>query len=198
MATKLLLIRHGQTDWNLKKRYSGFLDVGLNKTGKVQARRLAAKVNPKEIDRVYVSDRKRAIQTARIIFKRKKMEYLPGMREVHFGVFEGLNHEEIMEKYPLVYKKWLNDPFSVKIPEGEHLADFKKRVINSLKRIIRLNKNKTIAVVTHGGVISIYLNHLLKSKKFWENVPGSASISTIEYKGRKAEIRLANDTEHLK
>lgn len=197
-VTRLFLIRHGQTDCNLNNRYSGFLDVGLNKTGQLQARRLAAAICQERIDRIYVSDRKRAIQTARIIFKNKKMERLSGLKEVNFGIFEGLTYKEILKKHPLVYKKWLKDPFSVKIPGGEHLLVFKKRVIRSLKTIIKSNKGKSVAVVTHGGVISIYLNHLLKSRKFWETVTGSASITTVEHDGRKTQIKSVNDTEHLK
>ena len=198
MATKLILIRHGQTEWNLKKRYSGFLDVGLNKTGKIQAKRLIGIFKEEKIDKVYTSDRKRAIQTARIIFKKARIEKIPDLREVHFGVFEGLTYKEIMAKYPVIYKKWLKDPFSVRPPKGEHIQDFKKRIVTALHRIVKLNKNKTVAVFTHGGAISIYMGHLLKSGKFWEQIPQSASVSILEFKGKKPKIKLFNGVSHLK
>ena len=198
MATRLILVRHGQTEWNLKKRYSGFLDVALNKTGKLQAKRLMGILKEEKIDKIYASDRKRAIQTARIIFKKERIEKIPELREVHFGVFEGLTYKEIMAKHPVIYKKWLRDPFSVKIPKGEHLLDFKKRIVAALQRIVKLNKDKTVAVFTHGGAISIFMDHLLKSGKFWEQVPHSASVTIFEFKGKKPKIKLFNGVSHLK
>jgi len=198
MATKLILIRHGQTEWNLKKRYSGFLDVGLNKTGKLQAKRLRSVFKKEKIDKIYASDRKRAIQTARIIFKKAPIEKVAGLREVHFGVFEGLTYKEIMVRHPVIYKQWLKDPFSVRIPKGEHLNDFKKRIVTALQRIVKLNKDKTVAVFTHGGAVSIYMGHLLKSSKFWEQVPQSASVTILEFKGKNPKIKLFNGVSHLK
>lgn len=198
MATKLILIRHGETDWNLRRRYSGFVDIGLNEKGKIQAKKLYERLKEEDIHRVYASDQKRAIQTAKIVFKGVEIEKIPDLREVHFGVFESLTYKEIMKKHSIVYKKWLKDPFSITIPKGEDLRDFKKRIIKSLKNIISLNKNKTVAVVSHGGAISVFINNILKSKEFWKQIPNSASLSIIEYKNNKARIRLFNDITHLK
>lgn len=197
MATKLILIRHAQTQGNFKKRYSGFMDISLNDEGRKQAAKLYKRLKKEEIHKVYSSDRKRAIQTAEIIFKGTKIEKIPHLREVHFGVFEGLTYKEIMERHPVIYKKWLNNPFSITIPKGEDLGNFKKRIVKALKKIVSLNKNKTIAVVSHGGAISIFINHILKSKDFWKQIPHPASLSIIEYKNRKRKIKLLNDTAHL-
>lgn len=197
MPTKLILIRHGQTNWNLKKRYSGFLDVSLNKNGKIQARKLCERLKNEDVHRVYSSDRKRAIQTARIIFSGAEIKKIPDLREVHFGIFEGLTYKEIMRKHPVIFKKWLNDPFSITIPKGESLNNFKKRIIKSLKNIIARNKNKTVAVVSHGGSISIFFNTIMRSKEFWRNIPGSASLSIVECKNGKARVKLFNDIKHL-
>ncbi|MDO8488640.1 MAG: histidine phosphatase family protein [Candidatus Omnitrophota bacterium] len=197
MATKLILIRHGQTSWNSKKRYSGSIDIALNTQGRKQAKKLAKLLNDKEIHNVYSSDRLRALQTARIIFKHSEIEIIPGLREIHFGRFEGLTHKEIMVKYPNVYKKWLHNPFAITIPEGEALVDFQKRVVTTFEKIVSSNKNKTAAIVCHGGTISIFISHIRKTKKFWEQIPSSASLSIIEYKNNKANICLLNDTSHL-
>lgn len=197
MATKLLLIRHGQTLWNSTKRYSGFIDIGLNKIGRLQARELYKRLKDKAIHKIYTSDRKRAIQTAKIVFGRREVKRIPELRELHFGVFEGSNHKELMQTHPLIYKKWLSDPFSITIPQGESLKAFKKRVTGVLKKIISLNRNKTIAMVTHGGAISVFINSILKKREFWGQIPASASLSIIEFKGNKPEILLFNDTTHL-
>ncbi|MEW6101828.1 MAG: histidine phosphatase family protein [Candidatus Omnitrophota bacterium] len=198
MPTKLILIRHGITEWNIKKRYSGFIDIALSEKGLLQSRLLAKRLKDATIHKVYSSDRKRAIQTAKIIFKKLKIEKIPGIREMHFGVFEGLTHKEILEKHANIYRKWLLDPSRCKIPEGEHLSSFKQRVVSAFKKIIALNKNKTTAVVCHGGAISIYLMHILKSKEFWKNIPHSASITVIEYKRNAPKIILQDDTRHLR
>ncbi len=140
MPTKLILIRHGSTDWNLEKRYSGFIDIGLSDKGKKQARRLYKRLKQEKVRKVYASDRKRAIQTAKIIFNGLKIEKIPDLREMHFGCFEGLTHKEIMKKHSKIYKKWLNNPFCVAIPGGEDWNDFRKRIMNSIKKIISLNR----------------------------------------------------------
>lgn len=197
MATKIILIRHGQTDWNFKKRYSGFIDIGLNKKGRIQAGKLYERLKKENIHMVYASDRKRAIQTAKIVFKGAKIEKVPDLREIHFGVFEGLTYKKIMKKHPVIYAKWFADPFGITIPKGENLKGFEKRIIKALKKIISLNKNKTVAIVTHGGAISVFINNVLKSREFWKQIPNPASLSVIEYKKNKARIRLFNDTAHL-
>lgn len=198
MATKLILIRHGQTTWNSKKRYSGFIDIGLSKKGRIQAAQLCKRLKKETIHKIYASDRKRAIQTANIAFKGAKIERIPDLREVHFGIFEGLTYKEIMKKHPVIYKKWLKDPFSVTIPKGEDLNKFRKRIMNAIKKIISANKNKTVVVISHGGTISIFINNILRSKEFWGQMPASASLSIVECKNGKAKIRLFNDVTHLK
>ena len=110
----------------------------------------------------------------------RSIEKIPDLREMHFGIFEGLIYRQIMKRYPLVYKKWLKDPYDTAIPEGEELREFKKRIVMAFKEIIALNKNKTVAVVAHGGVISAFLNHILKSKNFWDHLPNSSSLSIVE------------------
>lgn len=197
MSTKLFLIRHGQTDYNRKKRYSGSTDVPLNDLGRRQIRKLKKRLRGKAFHKIYVSDRKRAIESARMIFTDKKAEKVPELREIHFGVFEGLTYDQIMKKYPAVYKRWLKDPFSVKIPKAEKLADFRKRVIRALNKIIAKHKHETVAIVCHGGPISIFVNHILKEKNFWKYIPRSASLSVIEHKDGRAKIRALSDTRHL-
>lgn len=197
MTTKIILIRHGETDWNCKKRYCGFLDININERGKKQARKLLQRLKEEKIHRVYSSDRKRAIQTAKIIFKKLKIEKIPDLKEMHFGIFEGLTYKQTMKNYPLIYKKWLKSPYNITVPEGESLREFNKRAVGAIKKIVALNKNKTVAVVCHGGVISAFLNHILKSKKFWKHIPNSGSLSIIEYRNGGPKIKLFNDAIHL-
>lgn len=197
MATKLILIRHGQTRWNSQKRYSGFIDVSLNKNGRLQAEKLCERLKDVIVHKIYSSDRKRAVQTAKIAFTGAEIEKIPDLREVHFGVFEGLTYKEIMQRYPVIYKKWLRNPFAIKIPKGESMSNFKRRIIKALKKIISENKNRTVAIVSHGGAISIFLNSIMKSREFWGQIPHSASLSIVECKNGAAKVKLFNDIKHL-
>jgi len=217
MPTRLILIRHGQTSWNRDKIYCGAKDIGLDRTGRKQAKRLCDRLKSEQVHKVYASDKKRALQTARLVFGSVDIERVCGLGEIHFGVFEGLTHERVMKKYPLVYKKWLKDPFSITIPKGESPARFKARVIRAIKKIVRLNKGKCAAVICHGGAISIFINHIIhlsspgasvdppkrkarrrmKPHNFWKHVPSSASITIIEYSKGRPRIKVFNDISHL-
>ena len=199
MATTIILIRHARTSWNSRRIYCGSTDIGLSPLGKKQARLLSRRmINGFQIEKVFCSNKKRAIETARIIFKGMPISKVPALRELHFGCLEGLSHPQIMRKYPVVYSRWLKDPFSAKLPRGEDTRLFKKRVLRAFKKITVANKNKTVAVVTHGGVIAILLTHVLKKNNFWKLVPGSASLSIIEFGAKMPpRARILNDTGHL-
>ena len=197
MATKLFLIRHGSTEWNVKKKYCGFVDIALNKKGMTQAKRLHKRLKNETVHKVYSSDRKRAIQTAGIVFKDYDIEKVADLREMHFGIFEGLTYKEIMKKFPRDYKKWIENPFESVIPSGESLNILKKRVVRAFKKIILRHHNQTVAVVCHGGAISAFINHILESKDFWKHIPQSASLSVLEIKNRKIKINNFNDISHL-
>jgi len=197
MATRLILVRHGETLWNTQKRYCGSTDIGLSAKGKKQARRLKEKLSGINVHKIYTSGKKRAIQTAKIIFQGAKINNMPDLNEMHFGIFEGLTYREIMKRYPKIYNAWLEKPLCVTIPKSESLSSFRKRVTRALKRIISVNKNKTIAVVCHGGPISVFVTVILKTNDFWKHIPHSASISIVEYRNGSLKIKALNDITHL-
>lgn len=197
MGTKIFLIRHGQTDGNAKRQYCGLLDMELNEQGRFQAQRLALRLKKEAIHKVYASDRKRAMQSARIIFSGCRINRVPELKEINFGIFEGKSHQEIMESHQALYEQWLADPYNTLVPQGEGLDDFKARVTGALDKIVRANLNKTTAVVCHGGTISIILSHINGSRDFWNLIPKSTSLNIIEYANNQAKIALFNDITHL-
>jgi len=149
-------------------------------------------------DKIYCSDRKRATQTARILFKKAKIIQKQGLREIDFGALEGLRHEEIIAKYSSAYDKWLKDPFTNNIPRAEPMHGFKKRVESALSKIVRLNSGKTVAVVCHGGVIGVFLTGVLKNMGFWHCVPSPASVTVVGHRNGKFKLEKFNDIAHLK
>lgn len=181
MPAKILLIRHGLTELNLKKRYCGSLDVCLHDTGRKQAESLREKLLFEKIDRIYSSPKIRALETSRILFGKRRINKIPDLREIGFGCFEGLTHKEIMRRHPEIYEKWLKDPFNAAIPKAETLENFKKRVIKAIGKIAHENSDKTVAVVCHGGVIGVINMHLRKKNDFWRLIPKPASVTILNY-----------------
>jgi broad specificity phosphatase PhoE len=199
MQTKLILIRHGVTDWNAKKKYCGYKDVPLNADGRKQARMLRKRLSAIPIDVIYTSDLKRAVKTARLALGSAKITKIKELREINFGALEGLDHEQIMKKYPIPYTNWLKNPFKKHaLPGAECMAAFKQRITKAIKKIISAHRGKTIAVFCHGGTISVIFTNILKKKEFWRYVPKSTSVSIVEYIADKPRIKLFNCTKHLR
>lgn len=197
---RLILIRHGETDYNLQNRYCGFSNPSLNNRGIWQSKRLARRLKDVKIDKVYSSDLKRAYQTAEIIFENNSIEGLADFREMNFGLFDGLKYEEITKIYPKLYRNWIDNPIKVKIPDGEGLKDLSERVKKRLSFILSQHEGKTLAVVTHGGPIRIVLCEALKFdlKMFWQVEQEAAALNIIDYpKHSQSVVVKMNDIFHL-
>ena len=199
MPTKLILIRHGETDWSCQKRYCGFTDVVLNQKGMDQARRLSKRLRGKKVHKVYSSDMKRTLEFARIAFKDAAIEQFPELREMNFGIFESLTYQEIMDRYPEIYTKWIDSPLDVTIPGGEGLKDLSKRTRKALAEILSRNKNRTVFIFSHAGPISVILCGILKLdlREAWKVKQDLASMSIVEFAKGRGKIGLLNDTSHL-
>jgi alpha-ribazole phosphatase len=198
--TRLLLIRHGETDYNLNKRYCGFSNPPLNASGISQAESLAKQVEDFDVAAVYSSDLLRAIQTAEIVFPKHQIKTIPDFREFNFGIFEGLNYSELIEKYPGLHRDWISNPLNVLLPNGEEFSRFRKRVSSALSHIISLNRNKTIVLVTHSGPIRLILCEVFGYglERFWEVNHENATFSIIDYPEGRAPITIRiNESSHL-
>jgi alpha-ribazole phosphatase len=181
MQTRVILIRHGETDWNFQRRYLSFSDIDINATGRKQISSAQANLEGESVEKVYASDRKRALTSAGLLFKGLNIEASMDLREMDFGMFEGLRYEDIKEKYKDIYDAWILDPRKTTIPDGEAFAAFESRVMNKLRLITQDNLGTTVAVVTHGGVIRLILSNVLKASKFWDvKMVKPASVTIIE------------------
>ncbi len=183
--TRIILIRHSQTDYNLENRYCGFKDIGLNKIGKAGARRIGAKLKDLKIDKIFCSDLNRSCQTAKIIFgNRCRIVKNKNLREINFGSWEGLNYKQILQRSPATYKKWLKNPFSIDIPSGEKMSHFVNRIKKELKNIIKNGSDKTVALISHSGPMRVILNTMLgiKRNEFWHLKINPETAYIIEYK----------------
>ncbi|MTI94914.1 MAG: histidine phosphatase family protein [Firmicutes bacterium] len=163
--TKMILARHGETDWNSAGRMQGSVDVPLNERGRGQAQQLADLLADKPLKAIYASPLKRAFATAEAVAERREMDVLirEDLQEINVGEWEGLTREEIAATNPELWQQWRQDPFkSPAPPEGEHYLDFQKRCIDVLDAIAaEHDENDLILVVTHGGVLKAVLSGLL-------------------------------------
>jgi broad specificity phosphatase PhoE len=151
--TTILLVRHGETDWNQQRRVQGHSDTPLNETGIAQARALIERLADEPVEAVYSSDLARALDTARGVAEERGLpvHQVRELREKDFGTWEGLTDTEIFERFPQAHDGPWGDAET-----GEQLAE---RVLGALRRIGAEHPGGTVVVVTHGGPLRAVLRH---------------------------------------
>ncbi len=151
--TTILLVRHGETDWNAERRVQGHSDRPLNETGRAQARSLAEELAAERIDAVYSSDLLRAHETARIVAETKGLGVtaIPDLRERDFGTWEGLTDDEILARFP----EAATGPWG----DAETRQQMAERVADALRRIADAHPDGNVLVVSHGGPLRAVLTH---------------------------------------
>jgi alpha-ribazole phosphatase len=196
----LLLVRHGQTDWNLAQRFQGHIDVPLNQTGCQQAMALKDRLAGQNIDCMYSSDLQRASETARIISNGNiEIRTDLRLREMSFGAWEGLTYSEIEEKYTDALSAWERDRYQSSPTNGESLAQLAQRLRSILDELCKKHKDQTVLVVAHGGVLQVLicLALNLSPAMYWQFRLSPASFSEISFYPAGAIVNLLNDISHL-
>ena len=157
VMTELLLIRHGETDWNVQGRFQGQIDVPLNALGLRQAALTAERLAGERFDAFYCSDLLRTRQTAAPTEQRLALAAAPdaALREQHFGILEGLSFDEVKARHPELLAAWMRHDPEYALPEGESVRDFHARVIGALHALAERHAGQRLAVVTHGGVLDM-------------------------------------------
>lgn len=162
---RLLLTRHGETDWNAALRIQGQTDTELNATGRAQAEELAARLvqSGERITRIFTSPQKRALETARTVGRALGLDPVPleGLREVCFGQWEGCTWEEISRRWPQLHLQYIAQRLETVPPEGESYQDLLERLLPAMKTVEQ--GEGTALVVAHGAVIKALLCHLTET-----------------------------------
>ncbi|HMA60610.1 MAG TPA: alpha-ribazole phosphatase [Halanaerobiales bacterium] len=202
MTTKIVLARHGETEWNKTSRYQGVRDIELNEKGQRQAEKLFDFLKDEAFDTIYSSTLKRAQETVQGIanYQNKEIITISELMEIDFGQWEGLTFSEIEENYPDLAKKWAKDPTCCKPPDGEHIKEVEERVGETIDKIVDDNPDKKILIATHGGIIRIIFAYLLDlplSRIFSIEVE-NVSISRIHFYKHYPVVNLLNSIHHLK
>jgi 2,3-bisphosphoglycerate-dependent phosphoglycerate mutase len=178
-VTTLILVRHGETDWNRDGRWQGQADAPLNERGREQARALAEQLAGEPVDAVYSSDLSRARETAEIIaarLDREPVEVDPRLREVNVGGWSGLTMAEIEARYPAEVALWRTGDPAHAFAGGETYAAMGERVVDALAEIASRHPDDNVVVVLHGGSIRGALAH-------------AAGITYGEQSRRRAHLR---------
>lgn len=202
MANTFYIVRHGQTNWNILGKTQGHGNSDLTEQGIVQARELSEDITKYPIDYIYSSDLGRAIQTAEILGKKLNLEVqkTEGLREMGFGVWEGLLIDEIKKDYSDIYDIWRNDPHLVNIPKGETLQVIKERVDNFIEEINKKHENKHIIFVTHSITLRVMLLSFLGSgmENIYKIKQDNTALNIVEYRDYGPVVIKMNDTSHIK
>lgn len=199
--TQVIIVRHGQTAWNVVGKRQGHLDSALTETGVAQARALARRLAQEKFRLLYSSDLGRAVQTTRIIASVTGHEIITDerLRERHLGVFQGLTTDEIRQRYPAEYHLHRTLGPDYVIPGGESVPQQVERNLAYLAATAQRHLGEAIVVVTHAGVLSGLLRHTFSipfsAPRRFEFL--NASLNVFNYEDRRWFLQTWGDVSHL-
>ena len=198
---KLILARHGETAWNVEKIYRGRTDVSLDEVGIKQAELLGKYLSNWELEAIYSSPLKRALDTANIIARYHKIavHIAEGLIDFDYGEWQSLPEQEAKRLYPTLYTEWHNNPHKVKMPGGESLGDVKRRATEVVNDVLSKYQG-SVVLVSHRVVNKVLICYLLglDGSHFWNIKQDVGGITIFNYVDGRFVLTRHNDTSHLK
>jgi len=198
---ELILIRHGETDWNKESVFRGHMDIRPNATGIAQSDATAKALEDRVFEAIYSSPLKRAMVTARRVAAPHEIEVREkfDLVDINYGVWQGLPESTVKQKYPQLYEKWLKKPTKVRPPGGESPRKCWKRVNTALREILFLHGTGTVVLVSHRIPVKMMTSYLLgKNLHYISKIRHDpCAISIFRVEERKYEPLKLNDTSHL-
>ncbi|MEM7725703.1 MAG: histidine phosphatase family protein [Cyanobacteria bacterium P01_A01_bin.45] len=213
-GVRILLVRHGETEWNRQKKFQGEIDVSLNEDGKIQSQKIADFLKQVSINFAVSSSLQRSVETAQIVLQYHphiQMRSQDSLQEINHGLWQGKTEREVEEEFPEIIELWRHHPQEVQMPNGENLEDVWKRVTLVWQNLIENGsssddnleeKNLTGLIVAHGAINQVLICHILglSLESFWNFRQSNGSISVIDYpfgiKGLPV-LQGMNITSHL-
>lgn len=200
-ATRILLLRHGETAWNIEDRYQGQADSPLTPAGQAQAAALAVRLARGRLDVLYSSDLGRARATAwHLTQATGAIPVLDArLRERALGVFQGLTRREAEERFPEPYRRLRSGDPDYAVPEGESPRQHLERTVACLNDLAGRHPGETVAVVTHGGAVTLFLRHVLElplvgPRRFSR---ANASWNSFLHQAGRWQLETWGDVSHL-
>ncbi len=199
--SKLLLVRHGETELSRARRFCGSSDVELSDTGLKQVERLRDRLATQKIDTIYSSDLQRALVTAETIASKHHLNVItcPELREMDYGNCEGLTFDEINRLYPELTESWIKKSLKFKFPGGESLDGFSRRVSKFLGRLEKHAEEETVLIAAHSGTLRMLVCQLLdiELQLWWRTRLDFTSLTILGTYPQEAVLSLLNDISHL-
>lgn len=185
MKTKVIMVRHGETQWNVLCKFLGSVDLPLNEKGRRQAGYAKEALKDEKIDVIYSSPMKRAYETGEIIRGERSFPILTdeGLREIGCGKWEGLDGKEVEEKYPGQIELWGNRPEELKIEGGDTFQEVSDRIVEAFYKIVNDNQGKTILITSHMICLTLLMLHFegRRINEMWDVKPiGNAALNIVE------------------
>lgn len=180
--TELYIVRHGETNSNIRQACLGHTDVPLNEKGMEQVRHLAKKLIDVEFNSVYVSPLTRAVDTAAPLKKKAAMIMSYGLIERDYGEWDGMTFNEIEEKYPDAYREWRKNWIDFVLPGGESAAQHQERVNEIMNKIVSENDGNRVLIVTHLGTARHIISYLLglSTEQSWRFTLDNAGVAVLK------------------
>lgn len=200
-ATRIVAIRHGETDWNAGARIQGHTDIALNRTGRWQASQLAQALTDEAVQAVYASDLARAWATAEAVAQRLGVPLVAetGLRERGFGRFEGATFDQIERRWPEDALRWRQRDLDFAPGGGEALTGFYARCIEAVERLARMHRGQALVLVAHGGVLDCLYraaNRLpLEAPRHWRLA--NTAINRLLHTDQGFTLLTWDDARHL-
>ncbi len=201
--TTVYLVRHAEAEGNVNHTFQGHTNAEVTEKGYLQLEQLSERFKDIKIDSLYSSPLKRTMETARAINKYHNLEIktVDGIIEINGGAFEGVHWDDMIVKFPREYDIWNNDHSNFSIEKGESMREVYDRMVNSMAAIASENKNKTVAVASHGCAIRNFMCYALKMPFSELNTLewcDNTSVAKIVYdENLIPEVIFRNDSAHL-
>lgn len=200
-TTKVFLVRHAQTRWNVTGRYMGWIDEGLSDEGLWQAEQLSRRLKNWSIDSAYSSPLKRAYETAQIIAKPHALQVctMHELGEIRIGYWEGMYRDDVKSQYPEIWQAWRSDPSTVQMPNGENMSQVQERAVAAFQDIIGANIGHQVLIVTHEVIVKLLIAYCLdiNISMYRRFEIANASLTIVQLIGNRYHLSSLNDTGHL-
>lgn len=197
--TRLYLIRHGQTDWNLAAKLQGQTDIPLNETGRSQALETKTLLDGVTFDAVYSSPLRRALETAQLVtgLSPEQIHQEPNLIEISFGEWEGCNPQQLGEPFaPFFADTKRYKPTT----DGETIEALTRRVAAFVAEVKAHHMGQTVLAVSHGAALHALLAHELPTDDFWGIPLNNCAVAILELEGDRfalKEVRSTQQSDYL-
>ena len=198
---ELILARHGETAWNVEKVFRGRADVDLDRVGLKQAELLGKYLSNWELEAIYSSPLRRALDTANMVagYQKVAVRVAEGLTDFDYGEWQSVPEQEVKKLYPALLNEWHSNPHKVRTPGGESLEDVRRRVVELINDILPRHRGNVL-LVSHRVVIKVLICDFLglDNSHFWNIRHDVCGITTFDHVDGRFVLTRHNDTSHLR